>query len=597
MARKSQKLINYHSSTILSAQTKSEATIAGELNYGEITVIHAPEQPLIGTKTGENTVAWFMSSGQVATSIHDAITGATGDISKLQSDVRDLSSATETYINTTAPNTYLTMQSAATTYYTSGDVETIYLAKSAASATYLTMASAETTYYTSGQVKTITDGLNSGITQNATDISQLKNDVADLKVFSGKVETDYSTTAQMNNAIAAASAASVNSAKSYVDTVIADYATSANVYTAISGETYRAQGVEADHEGRITSLEDKMGTITGESGLSATVIANKEKLDTLDTTYETKEDATAKYNSAVTYVNTASGNIETHLHEGYWDSATTKNKLDTIDQHIGDVSGAVIATSAAVITLSGDVIGYVDTKVSSVYRYKGSVDYVSGLPQSDQVVGDVYNVVNANGNIGDADYTPAGTNYAWNGTAWDALGGTIDLSTYATKDYVDNKTSGITDMETNISNLQRDLGTLSGSVSGFSGQVVENYYTKTDADAKFLTMDSAATTYYTSGDVETIYLAKSAAAATYLTIASATSRAVTVDQNITNLSSATVTIEGKANESLSAVTTGAVTAASTTGDTNASGVKIANDNEGRVATIDFSELIVDCGDY
>jgi hypothetical protein len=48
---------------------------------------------------------------------------------------------------------------------------------------------------------------------------------------------------------------------------------------------------------------------------------------------------------------------------------------------------------------------------------------------------------------------------------------------------------------------------------------------------------------------------------------------------------------------LSAVTTGAVSADSTTGDTNASGVKIANNNEGRVATIDFSELIVDCGDY
>ena len=37
----------------------------------------------------------------------------------------------------------------------------------------------------------------------------------------------------------------------------------------------------------------------------------------------------------------------------------------------------------------------------------------------------VYNVVNANGDI------PAGTNYAWNGTSWDALGG--DLSAYQLK--------------------------------------------------------------------------------------------------------------------------------------------------------------------
>ena len=57
----------------------------------------------------------------------------------------------------------------------------------------------------------------------------------------------------------------------------------------------------------------------------------------------------------------------------------------------------------------------------------GSVTNYSDLPATGKVNGYVYNVVNANGN------TPAGTNYAWNGSAWDALGGTVDLSGYFTK--------------------------------------------------------------------------------------------------------------------------------------------------------------------
>lgn len=62
--------------------------------------------------------------------------------------------------------------------------------------------------------------------------------------------------------------------------------------------------------------------------------------------------------------------------------------------------------------------------VSSVYKYKGIKATYSALPASGNTTGDVWNVTAANGNI------PAGTNYAWNGSAWDALGGEIDLSGY-----------------------------------------------------------------------------------------------------------------------------------------------------------------------
>ena len=63
---------------------------------------------------------------------------------------------------------------------------------------------------------------------------------------------------------------------------------------------------------------------------------------------------------------------------------------------------------------------YVDSAVSSVYKYKGSVANQSALPSSNQTIGDVYNVEDT------------GDNFAWDGTQWDKLAGTVDLSSYLT---------------------------------------------------------------------------------------------------------------------------------------------------------------------
>lgn len=62
---------------------------------------------------------------------------------------------------------------------------------------------------------------------------------------------------------------------------------------------------------------------------------------------------------------------------------------------------------------------YVDSKLTAVYTYKGSVANEQGLPAQDQTVGDVYNVEDT------------GKNVAWDGEKWDELGATVDLSAYA----------------------------------------------------------------------------------------------------------------------------------------------------------------------
>lgn len=68
----------------------------------------------------------------------------------------------------------------------------------------------------------------------------------------------------------------------------------------------------------------------------------------------------------------------------------------------------------------------IDSKISSVYKYKGTVATYADLPSTDLTIGDVYNV--------ESD----GSNYAWTGTTWDKLGGDIDLSEYYTKTQTDS---------------------------------------------------------------------------------------------------------------------------------------------------------------
>lgn len=62
--------------------------------------------------------------------------------------------------------------------------------------------------------------------------------------------------------------------------------------------------------------------------------------------------------------------------------------------------------------------------VAAGLNYKGSKDTYADLPATGNTIGDMWNVVAAHGT------TLAGTNYAWNGTAWDPLGGSIDTSVF-----------------------------------------------------------------------------------------------------------------------------------------------------------------------
>lgn len=100
--------------------------------------------------------------------------------------------------------------------------------------------------------------------------------------------------------------------------------------------------------------------------------------------------------------------------------------------------------------------------ISSIYRYKGTVENYAALPSSDQQIGDAYNVTAADSAHG----IKAGDNVVWNGTAWDNLSGTVDLTNYALK----------TELPTNTSDLTND--------SGFLTEIPSEYVTDSELTGK-----------------------------------------------------------------------------------------------------------------
>ena len=105
-----------------------------------------------------------------------------------------------------------------------------------------------------------------------------------------------------------------------------------------------------------------------------------------------------------------------------WVDGQTKvdaTHLNHIEQGIADVESAIPDVSQFATKDDTYTKEQIDSKISSVMSYKGTVATVEDLPSS-ATIGDVYNV------------TDTGMNYAWNGSQWDALGSDIDLSNYVT---------------------------------------------------------------------------------------------------------------------------------------------------------------------
>lgn len=136
------------------------------------------------------------------------------------------------------------------------------------------------------------------------------------------------------------------------------------------------------------------------------------------------------------YVGTNGGKIDKITVNGTEQTITNKTVALTVPtktsdltndsgyQTASDVSGSIstaLANGSDPYQTESDVADAISSAVSSAYTYKGSVATQSALPSSGNKTGDVY------------DTQDTGMNYAWTGSAWDALGTYVDMSLYWAK--------------------------------------------------------------------------------------------------------------------------------------------------------------------
>jgi len=129
---------------------------------------------------------------------------------------------------------------------------------------------------------------------------------------------------------------------------------------------------------------------------------------------------------------------------------------------------------------SGQIVKFIDevavkALLTNVYTYKGSKSTYEELPESGNVTGDVWNVVSAHGNV------PAGTNYAWDGSQWDSLGGSVDLSNYITNEtftaHTSNKDVHVSSAEKNVWNNKQEAFENASVLKEITAQQVSNWDT------------------------------------------------------------------------------------------------------------------------
>ena len=122
--------------------------------------------------------------------------------------------------------------------------------------------------------------------------------------------------------------------------------------------------------------------------------------------------------------------IEAGITNNYYTKTESDDKYETIE-NVNVLRNIVTGNTEDISNKADKATTYtkteIDNKISTVFRYKGSVaTYDTLTTLTGMVVGDVYNV------------TETGDNYAWTGTEWDKLSGEVDLSAYLTIDSASN---------------------------------------------------------------------------------------------------------------------------------------------------------------
>lgn len=248
------------------------------------------------------------------------------------------------------------------------------------------------------------------------------------------VTTALATKLNIGTSADASTVQSYYGLKKYTDEAKSSAISSANSYTDEKiGEipaavVYKGDGTTITQSGS-SEVTFAVGTIAQskvsglESALAGKAAVSHTHTKSQITDFDEADYATAaqgaKADTAVQTVRAT--NTGTNISIAAAKSGTTINLTPSL-------TTSTVTSGGAGLVIASDVKSYVASQLAaaqvSALKYKGSCAYAE-LPE-DAAQGDVWNVTDAHDNV------PAGTNYAWDGKAWDPLAGAVDLSPYLT---------------------------------------------------------------------------------------------------------------------------------------------------------------------
>lgn len=195
-----------------------------------------------------------------------------------------------------------------------------------------------------------------------------------------------------------------------------------------------------------------------------TIVPDSSPIEVSSWTGWVKYALASELTSAVETINTSITSINGEITTIKGDITSIESDITELQGSLGSAEGDITTVKNALDTHKADYknphkVTAAQLGLATVYKYKGSVETYADLPTSEQQIGDVYNVKQA-----DPDHNiEAGDNVAWDGTAWDILAGDTDLSGYAQL----NSANTFTAMNT----FRANIAVSNGAAAGSSGSI------------------------------------------------------------------------------------------------------------------------------
>ena len=181
-----------------------------------------------------------------------------------------------------------------------------------------------------------------------------------------------------------------------------------------------------------TSASDSATSAARSATAAATSATNANNSETQASEYKTSasDSATAAASSASSASESAT-NAKAAMNTANTAASSASTSATNASISASNASKSEIAakTAQAAAEKARDDANSAVTKLTGVMKYAGQVNNYSDLSDVTKNTGDVWNIVNADSEHG----IKAGDNVAWNGSDWDNLSGTVDLSIYAEK--------------------------------------------------------------------------------------------------------------------------------------------------------------------